>query len=245
MSPWWLALVLAVVAGTVWPGRPRWPGNAPAAPGDPRRVDSPPADIVVPLKAARRWPLHQRGAAAAAGSEAELAELVALLAAPLRAGVAPPVALAAVQPVLTEGTPFVALVADLRAASVAGEQVAPVWAAHADSDGSADLRFIAQAWALSEDAGAPLADALATVEEVLQAKVRARERLASATAGPRASMAVLCLLPVSGPVVGLAMGLGPGRLYLSSPVATASVGLGAALALLAWWWARRILARAS
>jgi tight adherence protein B len=105
------------------------------------------------------------------------------------------------------------------------------------------MAFVARAWALSERTGAPLADAIDTAVEVLRDRRRAEERLAAAGAGPRASMAVLCLLPLSGPVVGLACGVGPRQLYLGSPAATASALTGLALAGLAVWWSRRLLAR--
>jgi len=58
-------------------------------------------------------------------------------------------------------------------------------------------------------------------------------------------MAVLCLLPASGPVVGTVMGVDPVTLYFSSPVATGSLVLGIGLGLSAWLWSRRILRSAA
>jgi hypothetical protein len=57
-------------------------------------------------------------------------------------------------------------------------------------------------------------------------------------------MVVLVLLPCSAPLVGLAVGLSPAELYLSSPAATFSGLLGLLLVVLGWWWSHRILARA-
>ena len=181
----------------------------------------------------------------AAAMEASLAELVAAIAAPLRAGVAPSVALSAAAPGCAHDPALGPLLRDLVAAASAGSSAAAVWLRHADLHGSADLYFVGQAWGLSERTGAPLADALESGEEVLRARARGRERVASAAAGPRDAMAVLCLLPASGPVVGAAVGVDPRSLYFSSPVATASLTLGLVLAAGAWWWSRRILRRAA
>ena len=131
------------------------------------------------------------------------------------------------------------------AAGVAGEPVSTTWLSHGHRLDSDALRFVGQAWALSERTGAPLADALAASEEVLRARVRSRERLASAAAGPRASMGVLTLLPLSGPVVGLACGIGPWQLYFSTTWATTSLVVGVGFAMLGWWWSRAILERAA
>jgi tight adherence protein B len=137
------------------------------------------------------------------------------------------------------------LVDDLSEAAARGDPLAGVWLWQAQAHRSPDLAFVGRAWGLSELTGAPLADALACGEQVLRARSRGRERLAAAAAGPRASMAVLCLLPASGPVVGMLVGVDPATLYFSSPVATASLVLGIGLGLGAWLWSRRILRGAS
>ncbi len=190
------------------------------------------------------WRAPRRRRARAVALESSLAELVAVIAAPLRAGVAPSVALVAVEPTCRDDPALGPLLRDLVEAARGGGSLADAWLRHADVHESADLRFVGQAWALSERTGAPLADALASGEEVLRARAVGRQRLAGAAAGPRASMAVLCLLPASGPVVGAALGVSPESLYFSSPLATASLVLGVLLALGAWWWSRRILGRA-
>lgn len=244
-------LVVGLVVATVvlWPGRvghvsrppDRRIGSGTVGARDGRGQGGGQLAALAPGTAFSRW----RGGARRVAFEAALAELVGALSAPLRAGVAPSLALAAAEPVCGDDPVLGLLLRDLVEATRRGSSPAEVWLRHAHARGSADLRFMGQAWALSERTGAPLAEALATGEEVLRARARGRERLAGAAAGPRASMAVLCLLPASGPVVGAAMGVDPRTLYLSSPLAAGSLVLGLLLAAGAWWWSRRILERAT
>lgn len=246
-----LVLGLVVASVTLWPAAGgRMPTRGRLVPPDhPRRGDARGnRGGRATRDGARASPRGRRGRrerARGLALEAALAELVAAIAAPLRAGVAPSVALAAAEPGWADDPALAPLLRELVDATRAGTSAAAVWLHHADAHGSADLQFVGQAWALSERTGAPLADALASGEEVLRARARGRDRVASAAAGPRASMAVLCLLPASGPLVGAAVGVGPRSLYFSSPVATASLVLGLVLAAGAWWWSRRILGRAA
>jgi tight adherence protein B len=144
----------------------------------------------------------------------------------------------------TRDGPLEALVADLHTAAASGRPLGPVWEQWAETAQSPALRFVARAWILSDHAGAPLAEALGCAVSVLRSQRQSRQRLASAVAGPRASMAVLVVLPVAGPVVGLVCGLSPAELYLGQPAASASALLGLLLGAVAFWWSRRILARA-
>ena len=226
-----LVPALAMVVAVLWPGASnvRLP-----APGE----TSLSGDASRPVRRRRR----------ASGQspeevEAGLAELLALVAAPLRAGVSPSSSVAAAASAVA-GDPVVGdLTRRLAAAGRAGDDVAEVWRGYGPGGDAA--AFVARAWALSERTGAPLADALGAAEQVLRARRRTRQRLDSAAAGPRASMVVLALLPLSGPVVGLACGISLRELFLQSPLALASLGLGLLLAGVAWTWSRAILARAS
>jgi len=242
-----LCVVLPLVAATlVWPGpalsatlatRPRTPGPEE---GDGRRADVGRLGEA-PRRRAGAGRGHRRREAA---RDEALAELLGLVAAPLRAGVPPAAALAAVEPSVRAG-PLGPLVGDLVAASRTGDPLAPVWGGWADRLASSALAFVGRAWSLSEDAGAPLVDALTAAADGVRARRRARERLATAASGPKASMAVLSLLPVAGPLVGLACGISPVELYLARPLASLSLVVGLSLAALATWWSRRILGGAS
>ena len=184
-----------------------------------------------------RW----RATARRKALERALAALVAALAAPLRAGVPPAVAVAAAEPAFRDDPALGPLLVDLADAAAHGASLADVWLQHGRTHQSPELSFVGRAWALSELTGAPLADALACGEQVLRARTRARDRLAAAAAGPKASMTVLCLLPASGPLVGAVMGVDPVTLYFSSAVATGSLVLGLILGIGAWGCSRRIL----
>ncbi|MFC8504431.1 type II secretion system F family protein [Pedococcus sp. NPDC057267] len=225
--------LLAAAAVLAWPraGRPspQWSaGSVEVAPGVSWRARLP--------GAGSRRARHSRDEA--------LGELLALVAGPLRSGAPAAVALDAARSALGPGS-LDGLVADLVATGQRAEPLAPVWSRWANRLTSDELAFVASAWALTEDTGAPLADALETSLDVVRARRRAADRVASAAAGPRASMLVLLLLPLSGPLVGLACGIGPRTLYLSSPAATGSLLAGLVLAVLARWWSARILAKAA
>ncbi len=127
------------------------------------------------------------------------------------------------------------LVGVLLDASDRAEPTSPVWAAWAERSGSAELAFVAAAWRLSETTGAPLASAVdRAVRGLLDARAR-RGKVAVAVAGPRATVTVLTLLPLTGPLFGLACGIDPATLYLGSPIATACAALGLVLS-----WAGRV-----
>ncbi len=107
--------------------------------------------------------------------------------------------------------------------------------------GSADLAFVASAWRLSESTGAPLAEAVDRAAAQLRSGLSRRRRLAAAIAGPRATVTLLTALPLSGPLLGLACGLSPSALYLSSAPAAGSALIGAFLTVLGRWWCTRIV----
>ena len=228
-----VVLAVAVVAVLLWPGRRRRDlGVGVATRARPRR------------DAGIAGRLSRRRAALGVTAQTDLGDAIAAMAAPVHTGIPPAIALRAAVGAMPAGGPLQPLFDDLVDAAARGESIAAVWIRHADERGSADLRCVGQAWGLSEVTGAPLASALQTAEQVLRGRQRSRQRLATAVAGPRASMAVLALLPLCGPLVGLAFGVSPRSLYLSSGAAMASVVTGVLLGVLAWWWSLRIIAGA-
>lgn len=117
-------------------------------------------------------------------------------------------------------------------------------AAGSTGRGDQDLAFLAAAWGLSEDLGAPTAPAAARVAEVVRGRVAARERRTALLAGPRASMWVLSALPVAGPGLAMAVGLPVRQVYADAP-ALLLLGAGIALTGFGWVWSAAMLARAA
>ncbi|QGN58424.1 type II secretion system F family protein [Nostocoides sp. HKS02] len=217
-------LLLVVSATVLWPSPARRPPGSPARPASSARVRMPRRDRV--------------------RLQAELADTIALLIGPLHRGVPPATALRVAIDAVDVSRPLSQSFEHLLEAAARGEALAEVWLREADALDSADLRFVGQAWRLTERTGAPLARALESAEEVLRERQVSRERLAAMTAGPRASMVVLTVLPLCGPLVGAVFGFGPGDLYLSSPVALASLVIGLVMALFGWLVSRIIIERA-
>ncbi|WP_256795773.1 type II secretion system F family protein [Terrabacter sp. Ter38] len=136
------------------------------------------------------------------------------------------------------------LVGSLLDASDRAEPTSPVWAEWAARSASPDLALVAAAWRLSETTGAPLAFAVdRAVGGLLDARTR-RGKVAVAVAGPRATVTVLTLLPLTGPIFGLACGIDPATLYLGSPIATVSVVAGLLLVWAGRVWCSRMVRRA-
>lgn len=136
------------------------------------------------------------------------------------------------------------LVGGLLDASDRAEPTSPVWGEWAARSASPELALVAAAWRLSETTGAPLASAVErAVRGLLDARAR-RGKVAVAVAGPRATVTVLTLLPLTGPLFGLACGIDPATLYLGSPIATASVVVGLLLVWTGRVWCSRMVRRA-
>ena len=235
--------VLAAASVLLWPG-----SRATTALALPDSRSDPASG----LAAARPAGLLARAGLVVAGRRAspprpgvdELAELVEVLVPSLRSGASTATAVELAAHALAPAAGLGALSAELLRSARAGEPLAEVWARAARRSGSDDVRFLARAWALSEETGVPLAAALATVARNLRARQSALRALAAATAGARASMVLLALLPATGPGIGLLFGLTPMDLYGRSPVAAAFLLAGTVLGGCGLLWSRAILRRA-
>ena len=80
--------------------------------------------------------------------------------------------------------------------------------------------------------------ALRLAAEVTRAEESARERQAVLMAGPRASMMLLTLLPLAGPLLAWSLGWDP---FAQSAAIYVLIGLGGVLTLLGWLWSRRLV----
>jgi tight adherence protein B len=106
-----------------------------------------------------------------------------------------------------------------------------------------DLAFLAAAWRLSEELGAAAAPAARLTAEVLRERGASGERRTVLAAGPRASMWLLTLLPLTGPLVATLLGLPVSAVYGTSAAMTAAL-VGLCLTASGWLWSRRLLGRA-
>ena len=166
----------------------------------------------------------------------------------LRAGLAPPTALAH----LAASRPRPGgLADDLAAAANVPAQprlqparaspVGRVWSHWAQRSGAEELQLVAAAWTLADVSGVALADAVDLAARLLR-EARARQaRLDVLLAGPRATMTMLTLLPIAGPIVGLLFGIAPHTLYAGTPISVLAAGCGVALMVAGRLWCQRLL----
>jgi tight adherence protein B len=193
-----------------------------------------------PAELVRAWVARRRSVDPTGGILAVLEGIAPAL----EAGLPPAVAADLAGEALGAGVDSTAqqLALALREAADEGRPLAPVWRSCAEASRSADIGFVAAAWQLSEVTGAPLADAVRrAVASLREANERTR-RVHVAVAGPKATVVVLTMLPLTGPAFGLASGLPPAELYLGSPISTAAVIIGLVLIWVGRLWCRRLIA---
>ncbi|MBO1753745.1 type II secretion system F family protein [Allobranchiibius sp. CTAmp26] len=151
---------------------------------------------------------------------AVFATLVQGIAPAVEAGVPPPVAVAtaaAVAARTVEIPDLAAELAGLSAVARTGSPLAATWAGLASRHPDAGLEPVARAWSLSDRIGCGLSDALSTAVASMREQEDHRRRVAAATAGPRATMQLLTLLPVAGVGISAFIGVDPVRLYTGTP----------------------------
>ncbi|MGW3248591.1 type II secretion system F family protein [Streptomyces sp. NPDC001070] len=193
----------------------------------------------VPL--AGRWSRRRERRAESEGRAAAVGALCAAVAGDLRAGLAPPAALAGA--LGREGWPERPGLADaalpLLAAARFGGDVPAALRAAARLEGAGGLAGVAACWQVAVDGGAGLADGLDRIAAALRAERDQREDVRAQLAAPRSTVALLALLPAFGLVLGTGLGADPLGTLLRTP---AGLGCLAAGGLLEWaglaWTAR-------
>jgi tight adherence protein B len=136
------------------------------------------------------------------------------------------------------------LTGSLTSAAGRSGALASVWSDWARLTRAPEIAFVASAWALSERHGAPLAVAVERAGAGLR-EARARQRkVRVAVAGPRATVMVLTVLPLTGPAFGIACGIDPAQLYAGSRIGAISAVLGVALIVVGRLWCRRMIRKA-
>ncbi len=117
-------------------------------------------------------------------------------------------------------------------------------AAMSGGDAPPELVLIAQAWALADVTGAPLADVLGRVDDDVQARRAQVRAVASALAGPRSSAALLAALPALGIVLGTAMGGRPLAVLFDSAGGRWLLCVGVVLDAAGLLWTSRLVTSA-
>ncbi len=219
--------LLCVTAVVLWPTRARRQLDASAAVLAQAR-STPSWNLE---RWARRWRSRSLGVV-------DVLPLLDGLSASLAAGLTPEESL---KMAANGAEPTVAL--SLRPVIEAAEEGRPLggaWQRVARSEGDRDLASLARAWVISERLGCPLADAVATTASTSRARTVLTQRLDSATAGARATCALLSALPLGGVGIALMLGIDPVTLY-GSPIAMASALVGVGLLLAGRWLVNRMI----
>ncbi|GAA4118889.1 hypothetical protein GCM10022415_18390 [Knoellia locipacati] len=112
-----------------------------------------------------------------------------------------------------------------------------------EAPGDPDLTFLAAAWQLTDEFGVAAAPAARTAAEVLRERAAAEDRRTVLAAGPRASMWLLTLLPLSGPLVAVLLGLPVTEVY-GGVAALGATAVGCVLTGVGWLWSRALVRRA-
>lgn len=238
-----LVAALLAVAVLVWPTR-RGTALALAASLTTRRADPRPGDTGSETdwsgrrRAAGRRLVERLVRRPDRASPEQVLALLDGLGPALSAGLAPAEALRLqVQVTLEDGragppqgpSRWHAQLADLGARARDGEPLGPSWRELARAHRSPELLLLAQAWGLSERLGSPLAEAVGVTTELVREGQRSVRRVQAASAGARATMNLLTVLPLGGVGVAALLGLSPLTLYTQSTLALVSLGLGLVL----------------
>ncbi len=179
-----------------------------------------------------------------------LSDVLGVLVAELRAGAHPGEAIKAAAGMCPDADPNVrsdvnrALSSAAAAARLGGDVPAVLRTA-----GPAPLRpwlgRLADAWALADRYGIPLADLLDAVRSDTEHRVRFAAEVQARLAGPRATAAVLAGLPLLGTALGQAVGAAPLRVLCATVVGQVLLVLGTALACIGVLWSARLVSGAA
>jgi tight adherence protein B len=177
---------------------------------------------------------HDRRRAAARRTAA--VDLVTALAAELRGGAEARAALAAAC-----GPAFAAVAAAARSPATDPADVLRTVAA---ADGSELLADLAAAWQVTDAAGAGLVGPVTRLAETARAADAVRRELDAALAGPRATAALLSMLPVAGVLMGSALGADPLAFLVWSGAGRVTLLAGTLLIAAGVGWTEAIVRRA-
>ena len=185
---------------------------------------------------AMRWMRSASTSREAAARRSAEVEVLATLAAELRAGRHPAAALAMAG--ATELGAIAGVVAGAAAAATLGGDV-PATLRRASAEGS-PLDRLAAAWQVSEVTGASLAEVVARVERQVRGEIALGRAADVELTGARVTGALLAALPLLGIGLGEAMGAHPLRVLLHTPLGAVAAGCGVAFELAGLAWVSRL-----
>ncbi len=225
-----LAAVCCLSAVLLWPTRSRLGVQAAQALLAVPTVQ----DWASPAQWLKSWRARQVG-------RLDVLPLLDGLSASLAAGLTPEESLRMASQTSTDAGVRVMLIPVLKAAQE-GRPLGVPWQRIAREHDHPDLSSLARAWLISERLGCPLADAVATTASTSRSRTTMDQRLTSATAGARATCALLSVLPIGGIGIALMLGIDPLTLY-GNPLSLASALLGLALLVGGRWMVSRMIGR--
>lgn len=106
------------------------------------------------------------------------------------------------------------------------------------------LHCLAACWAVCAGTGSGLAAAVERLEEGLRADGAQRRAVQAELAGPRATAALLAVLPAGGLLMAAGLGADPVRMLLTTPLGLACLTGGLLLDGVGLWWTGRLVERA-
>lgn len=238
-----IAGLLAAAGMLLWPARLGWQALAilPEVTASASSVGGSGSWLTSRAECARRRLL---GRVSAGPTAQDLLGLLEAIAPALDAGIAPAAALRIASDARSGSgrrDPLAELAGTIAAAAAEGAALGPLWRGAAESAGSAELLMMAQAWSLTEDLGVPLAEAVRTTAGLIEARIAHERRLAGAVAGARATVNLLAVLPIGGPLLALVLGIGPAELYGGSRLTQGCLILGLGLVVVGRWWVHRMV----
>ena len=167
-------------------------------------------------------------------------EAMAVLAADLRAGRPPVVALESAARVACG--PTARALASAAGATRVGGGAPEVLVSGAEESAVPELLSgLAACWQVCHGTGSSLAVAVDRLEEALRSDQASRDEVEAELAGPRATAALLAALPVVGVVMAAGLGARPLHVLLHTPVGCGLLVSGVLLDLLGVWWTGRIV----
>lgn len=188
----------------------------------------------------RRALLARRQAHARQQERSAASEAMAVLAAELRTGRPPAVALAGAAAV-AKG-PTAAALGEAAGAARMGGSATDALLAHAGESAVPDLlQGLSVCWDVCQGAGGSLATAVDRLEQSLRAEAVLRDELESELAGPRSTALLIAFMPLFGLLLGTGLGGDPFHVLLRTPLGWGCLVVGVGLELAGTAWTKAIV----